>query len=148
MAPIAPTVTPAVRYRKSRARPKSEHKKRGAPVCKLPKSSKDLKRRLGRANVLTDDLRAMIVSLIASGNFMSTAADYVGISIEVINETLRSGRSAESGPDHRFYQDVAKAHANWTATLVRVIMKAAQRSPKIRSQVAQLLENAIAIDQT
>ncbi|GAC1402065.1 MAG: hypothetical protein NVSMB64_01230 [Candidatus Velthaea sp.] len=131
-ATIAPIATTApVLYRKSRAKPKSEHKKGGAPVQKAQKDPNALKRRLGRPNVLTDDRKATVIGLIASGNFMSTAADYVGISIDVIDEALRQGRSAKSGPDHQFSLDVAKAHAKWTAGLVTATTKAARRSPEI-----------------
>ncbi|GAC1401681.1 MAG: hypothetical protein NVSMB64_00260 [Candidatus Velthaea sp.] len=130
-AKIAPIATAPVWQRKSRAKPKSEHKKRGARVRKSRKISNSPKRRVGRPNVLTDERKATIASLIASGNFMSTAADYVGISIDVIDETLRRGRSAKSGPDHQFSLDVAKAHAKWTAGLVTATTKAARRSPEI-----------------
>ena len=111
--------------------PKSEHKKCGAPVRRLPKDPNALKRRHGRLNVLTDDRKATIISLMAFGNFMSTAADYVGKSIDAIDETVRRGRSGKSGPDHQFSPDVAKAHAKWTAGLVTATTKAARRSPEI-----------------
>lgn len=129
-APIA-LAAAAPHHRKSRAKPKSEQKKLGAAIRKPPKDPNALKRRLGRPNVLTDDRKATIIGLIASGNFMSTAADYVGISIDVIDETLRRGRSAKSGPDHQFSLDVARAHAKWTAGLVAATTKAARRSPEI-----------------
>lgn len=131
MAAITPTATAPVWYRKSRAMPKFEHKKCGAPVRRLPKDPNALKRRHGRLNVLTDDRKATIISLMAFGNFMSTAADYVGISIDVIDETIRRGRSGKFGPDHQFSPDAAKAHAKWTAGLVTATTKAARRSPEI-----------------
>ena len=111
--------------------PKSEHKKCGAPVRRLPKDPNALKRRHRRLTLLTDDRKATIISLMAFRNLMSTAADYVGISIDVIDETVRRGRSGKSGPDHQFSPDVAKAHAKWTAGLVTATTKAARRSPEI-----------------
>ncbi|GAC1401635.1 MAG: hypothetical protein NVSMB64_00060 [Candidatus Velthaea sp.] len=99
ITPIAATAP--IWHRKSRAKPKAEHKKRGAPVRKPPADPTAPKRRPGRPNALTDGRKVTIVSLIASGNYMSTAADYVGISIDVVDEALRRGRSAKSGPDHQ-----------------------------------------------
>ncbi|GAC1312277.1 MAG: hypothetical protein NVSMB19_26590 [Vulcanimicrobiaceae bacterium] len=81
--------------------------------------------------MLTPERKAIIVGLISSGNYMATAADYVGISVDVVDEALRRGRSAHSGPDFDFRVDVAKAHALWTAGLVAATTHAASRNPEI-----------------
>ena len=73
----------------------------------------------------------MIVTLITSGNYMTTAADYVGVSMTAIEEALRRGKVAHSGPDSDFKWAVAKAHASWTADLVAATTHAAVRNPEI-----------------
>ena len=127
--PIAATTS--LWRRKSRAKPKSEHKKRGAPVRKPRLDLSAPKPKIGRPPVLTDERKKTIVALILTGNYMTTAADYVGVSMTAIEEALKRGRAAHSGPDSDFAWAVGKAHASWTADLVASTTNAALRNPEI-----------------
>jgi len=135
-AQTAPTSETAPKWhRKSRAKAPADRKKAGRPVTKPPKDPNAPKRKIGRPPMLTDERKKVIIGLIASGNYMATSADYVGVSVDVVDDALRRGRSAFSGPDFDFRVAVNKAHALWTAGLVAATTQAASRNPTIALQM-------------
>ena len=100
--------------RKSRAKPKAEHKPNGRP-----------------RTALTNDRKATIVSLIRGGNFMTTAAAFAGLSVDTVNDALKEGRASYTGPNREFVVAVDKAHAEWVASLVAATTAAAHTHPEI-----------------
>ena len=100
--------------RKSRAKPKAEHKPNGRP-----------------RTALTNERKAIIVNLIGKGNFMTTAAAFAGLSVDTVNNALKEGRASCSGPNREFVVAVDKAHAEWVASLVAATTAAAHNHPDI-----------------
>lgn len=111
--------------RKSRAKPKADHAKNGRPLKPGPRDKR------GRPTVLTPARKESIIALISVGNFMVTAAAFAEVSLDAVNDCLKRGRSAHSGPDHEFAVAIEKAHATWTGQLVRATTQAALKNPTV-----------------
>ena len=125
-AQTAPIAATAPKWkRKSRAKPKADHGKTGRPLKPGPRDKR------GRPTVLTPARKLMIIERIAAGNFMTTAAAFAEVSLDAVNDCLKRGRAAHSGPDREFTVAVAKAHANWTDSLVEASSRLALADPKI-----------------
>lgn len=68
-------------------------------------------KKIGRPSKLTPDIQARIVSAIRAGNYIETAAAYVGISKTTLYKWMRDGARAKSGKKKEFMYAVEKALA-------------------------------------
>jgi transposase-like protein len=74
-------------------------------------TKKKTARKIGRPTKLTLDIEARIVQAISAGNYMETAAAYVGISKVTLYKWMRDGARAKSGKKKNFVNAVEKALA-------------------------------------
>jgi hypothetical protein len=83
--------------------------------------------RRGRPTKLTPAITEAVANLIRSGNFISTAADFIGVDRSSIFGWLKRGKNDDRGLYRDFFDAVRHAEARWTASLVASATLAAHK---------------------
>lgn len=79
----------------------------------------------GRPTKLTPELQTQVVQAIAAGNYMETAAQYVGVNKVSLYAWLKRGNRQKKGPYREFLNAVKKALAQAEIRDVAIISTAA-----------------------
>lgn len=86
------------------------------------------KNRGGRPSSLTPDVHRLIVKMLASGNYVETAAAAAGVDRMTIRAWLKRGAREKVGRYAKFSRDVGKALGEAEASLLALIATAAYGS--------------------
>ena len=81
---------------------------------------------MGRRSKLTPELKKDILSLVAEGNYLTTACAICGITENTYYNWKKWGENAKSGKYFVFLQDVRKAEGEAEAKRLRAIKKAGE----------------------
>jgi transposase-like protein len=81
---------------------------------------------MARQSKLTPETQRKIVEAIAEGNYLETAAALGGVTYTTLNNWMRKGQAATSGPYVAFFESVKRAEAEAESTRVGRIKRAGQ----------------------
>lgn len=86
------------------------------------------RKRVGRPSKLTADTQNELVKLIKAGNYLETAAAYVGLHPDTVREWLRRGRREAKGKHREFSVVIQRAEAFAESSALLRIRAAGQMS--------------------
>lgn len=82
---------------------------------------------MARRGKLTPEIQREICQVIAAGNYIKVAAEYVGLPPQRIFDWMKKGENAKSGRYREFYDAVKKAQKQAEIRNVAIIQEAAQK---------------------
>lgn len=91
-----------------------------------PKASRKKKSKRGRPPALDETVKELFCQALAAGNYLHTAADYVGLHRSTLSLWMKRGRKEKKGVYREFFDAVTKAMATAEAGHVANIMQAAR----------------------